>query len=178
MNPHLHKFKFRYEDAVTAKEMLKMADFMFTFDLKSVYHHIEIYEEHRQYLGFSWEENGKISYFVYNVLPFGISAAGYIFSKVLREPVRHLRSEGIKIITFLDDGIAAGSSFEVTSKVSYSIKMLFQNLGFLFADDICNWIPSQNCDWLGLHWNTEKRSSSHQQRQNLSSKFVFRYVTW
>lgn len=156
VNPHLHKFKFRYEDAVTAKEMLKMGDFMFTFDLKSAYHHIEIYEEHRQYLGFSWEENGKISYFVYNVLPFGISTAGYIFSKVLREPVRHLRSEGIKIITFLDDGIAAGSSFEVTSNVSYSIKMLFQNLGFLFADDKCNWIPSQNCDWLGLHWNTEK----------------------
>lgn len=70
--------------------------------------------------------------------------------------MRHLRSEGIKIITFLDDGIAAGSSFEVTSNVSYSIKMLFQNLGFLFADDKCNWIPSQNCDWLGLHWNTEK----------------------
>lgn len=156
VNPHLHKFKFRYEDAVTAKEMLKMGDFMFTFDLKSAYHHIEIYEEHRQYLGFSWEENGKISYFVYNVLPFGISTAGYIFSKVLREPVRHLRSEGIKIITFLDDGIAAGSSFEVTSNVSYSIKMLFQNLGFLFADDKCNWILSQNCDWLGLHWNTEK----------------------
>lgn len=156
VNPHLHKFKFRYEDSVTAKEMLKMGDFMFTFDLKSAYHHIEIYEEHRQYLGFSWEENGKFSYFVYNVLPFGISTAGYIFSKVLREPVRHLRSEGIKVITFLDDGIAAGSSFEATSNVSYSIKMLFQNLGFLFADDKCNWIPSRTCDWLGLHWNTEK----------------------
>lgn len=84
----------------------------------------------------------------YNVLPFSISTAGYIFLKVLKERVRNLRSEGIKIITFLDDGIAAGSSFEVTSisNVSYSIKMLFQNLGFLFADDKCNWIPSQNCD--------------------------------
>ena len=67
INPHLHKFKFRYEDACTAKEMLKIGDFMFTFDLKSAYHHIEIYNKHRQYLGFSWEENGNISYFVYNV---------------------------------------------------------------------------------------------------------------
>ncbi|XP_062603797.1 uncharacterized protein LOC134265592 [Saccostrea cucullata] len=156
INPHLHKFKFRYEDAITAKEMLKIGDFMFTFDLKSAYHHLEICEEHRQYLGFSWKENGKVSYFVFNVLPFGISTAGYIFSKVLREPVKCLRSEGTKIITYLDDGIAAGRNFDEASKASISIKNLFQNLGFLFAEEKCNWVPSQNCLWLGLQWNTEK----------------------
>lgn len=32
VNPHLHKFKFRYDDAVTAKENIEMGDFMFTFD--------------------------------------------------------------------------------------------------------------------------------------------------
>ena len=154
INPHLHKFKFRYEDACTAKEMLKIGDFMFTFDLKSAYHHIEIYNKHRQYLGFSWEENGNISYFVYNVLPFGISTAGYIFTKVLREPVRYLRSKGVKVVTFLDDGIAANSNFQKASDTSYIIKKLFQDLGFLFADDKCNWVPIQNCIWLGLEWNT------------------------
>uniref|UniRef100_A0A8W8NY55 CCHC-type domain-containing protein n=1 Tax=Magallana gigas TaxID=29159 RepID=A0A8W8NY55_MAGGI len=55
---------------------------------------------------------------VVNPLTVAKNRNGYIFSKVLREPVRHLRSEGIKIITFLDDGIAAGSSFEVTSNGS------------------------------------------------------------
>lgn len=154
INPHLHKFKFRYEDACTAKEMLKIRDCMFTFDLKSAYHHIEIYDKQKQYLGFSWEENGKISDFVYNVLPFGISTAGYIFTKVLREPVRYLRSKGVKIVTFSDDDIDANSSFEKASDTSYIIKKFFQDLGFLFADDKCNWVPTQNCIWLGPHWNT------------------------
>ena len=61
----------RYEDANVAREMLKKGDFVFTFDLKSAYHHIMIFEEHRQYLGFSWQNNSEIHYNVFNVLLFG-----------------------------------------------------------------------------------------------------------
>lgn len=46
MNFYLYKFKFRYEDVVIVKEMFKMGDFMFIFDLKLVYYYIEIYEEY------------------------------------------------------------------------------------------------------------------------------------
>ena len=98
INPHLHKFKYRYEDAGTAKELFRKGDFIFTFDLKSAYHHIDIFEDHRQYLGFSWEIQGQLHYYVFNVLPFGISTAGFIFSKLIREPVKFLRSKGIRLI--------------------------------------------------------------------------------
>ena len=121
VNPHLHKFKYRYEDASVAREMLKKGDFVFTFDLKSAYHHIMIFEEHRHYLGFSWQNNSKIHYYVFNVLPFGLSTAGYIFSKVLREPVKYLRSTGARLLTFLDDGIGVGASFQEASDVSILI---------------------------------------------------------
>ena len=90
VNPHLHQFKYRYEDASVAREMLRKGYFDFTFDLKSAYHHNMIFEEHRQYLGFSWQNNSKIHYYVSNVLPFGLSTAGYVFSKVLRKPVKYL----------------------------------------------------------------------------------------
>lgn len=46
VNFYLYKFKFRYEDVVIVKEMFKMGDFMFIFDLKLVYYYIEIYEEY------------------------------------------------------------------------------------------------------------------------------------
>lgn len=42
-----------------------------------------------------------ISYTMFYLLAF--LQQGTFFQKVLREPVRHLRSEGIKIITFIDD---------------------------------------------------------------------------
>ena len=39
---------------------------LFTFDLKSGYHHIEVVQEHRKYLGFEWKGN----YFQFTVLPY------------------------------------------------------------------------------------------------------------
>ena len=43
INRHLYKSKFKCEDLSVAKEVLRPGDFMFFFDLKSGYHHIDIF---------------------------------------------------------------------------------------------------------------------------------------
>ena len=53
-----------------------------------------IANEDIEYLGFQWKDK----YYVFNVLPFGISTAGYIFTKVLRDVVKFWRSKGYKIV--------------------------------------------------------------------------------
>ena len=64
--------------------------YAFTFDLKSAYHHIDICEEDVKYLSFKWSfESGKFRYFAFKVLPFGLSPAPYIFSKVMRQLLQH-----------------------------------------------------------------------------------------
>ena len=55
VNRHLFKSKFKCEDVSVAKEVLRPRDFMFSFDLKSGYHHIDIFPEHRKFLAFSWK---------------------------------------------------------------------------------------------------------------------------
>ena len=40
INPHLHKFKFKYEDIKIAENMFEKGAYLFTFDLKGAYHHI------------------------------------------------------------------------------------------------------------------------------------------
>ena len=54
VNLHLCKNKFKCEDILVAKEVLRPGDFMFSFDLKSGYHHIDIFPEHRKFLAFAW----------------------------------------------------------------------------------------------------------------------------
>ena len=71
----------------------------------------------------------------------------------MREPVRVLRSQGIKVITYLDDGIAGGSSYEHSKNVSVEVKKLLVSLGFIFAEDKCNWDPAQCVHWLGYSWD-------------------------
>ena len=70
----------KYEEFTTFREYLTEGSFMFSFDLKSGYHHIEIFQEHCQFLSFSWTEKGVTRFYVFLILPFGLASAGYIFT--------------------------------------------------------------------------------------------------
>ena len=83
-------------------KFIKSDDWMFTFDLKSGYHHIQIFPPHYTYLGFSFTDvRGVVRYFCFTVLPFGLSSAGFIFSKVLRELIRYWHNNFIKVVLFI-----------------------------------------------------------------------------
>jgi len=149
INPHLHQFKVKFEDIKVAETLFEKNSFLFTFDIKGAYHHIDIFMEHRKYLGFSYQDNSKQCYYVFNSLPFGIKTAGHIFTKLLRVVVALLRSKGLKIVMFLDDGIGGNVVYERALCASEFTRNTLVDLGFLFAEDKCNWIPSQRVEWLG-----------------------------
>ena len=158
INPPLHKFKFKYEDIKIAENMFEKGAYLFTFDLKGAYHHIPILEENRTYLGFAWINNQNVKHYVFNVLPFGISTAGHIFSKVLRELVKYWRSLGHKIVMFLDDGIGGSACFEAALASSNFVRNSIVEFGFLLAHEKCNWEPVRVAVWLGhvLNMNDNK----------------------
>ena len=91
----VHKVKF--EDWKVASQFLTSHCYGFIFDLKSGYHHVDIFSNHQKYLGFSWVFNNEVKYFVFTVLPFGLSSAGYIFTNVVRPLVSHWQN----IISFV-----------------------------------------------------------------------------
>ena len=153
INVCLFKFRYRYEDDQVARDLFDTGDFLFTFDLRSAYHHISIFAEHRQYLGFSSTINGKQRFYTFNVLPFGLSTAGFIFSKVTRHFVKFMRSKNVKIVMYLDDGLSGGPSYSEACRVSRFVREQLEKFGFLLAHDKCSWNPSQNIVWLGLQWD-------------------------
>ena len=64
---------------------------MFSFDLKSGYHYVEIFEDHQTYLGFSWKHSNsnQVKFYVFTVLPFGFSSAPHVFTKILKSLDKH-----------------------------------------------------------------------------------------
>ena len=103
INPFLQLPHVKFEDWSVAEEYLVRDGYMVNFDLKSGYHHIDIHESFQKYLGFSWSAQGVTRYYIFTVLPFGLSTAGHIFTKVVRCLVRYWRSLSIRIIVYLDD---------------------------------------------------------------------------
>ena len=61
VNPQLFKYKFKCEDVHTALNLLDEGYHLYTFDIKSAHHHIDIFPIHRRYLGFHWYYQGEFS---------------------------------------------------------------------------------------------------------------------
>ena len=151
INLFVYKQKFRCEDLALAKEVLRPNDYLFKFDLKSGYHHVEIFPPHRKFLSFAWNFDNKfnVRYFQFCVLPFGLSSAPYIFTKLLKPLSSSLRSLGVPIFIFLDDGLGKGSSLIQAKINSLKTRSLLLKLGFLPNEEKSVWEPVPSIIWLG-----------------------------
>lgn len=152
INQFLVQYKFKYEDVKVALQMFEKGSYLFSYDLKSAYHHLLIKEEMRTYLGFSVEQSevGEVKYYVFNVLAFGLATAGYIFTKVMKVLVAYWRSQGHKVIMFLDDGIGGHLDFDRALQLSTYIQRSLTEFGFLLAVEKCHWAPVLRMTWLGF----------------------------
>ena len=74
---------------------------MFSFDLKSGYYHIGIHRNTKL-----TSDSGDEIFYIYTFLPFGLSTAPYVFSKLLEQLEKHWRLQGICMAIFLDSGWA------------------------------------------------------------------------
>ena len=105
VNPFVQKYHHKYDDLDTVTDLLEQGDHFTIFDLVSAYYHINVHPDFHKYLSFKWTfRNGQTKFFQYQVLVFGLSTAGYIFTKVMRCLVKHWRSKGFRALFYLDDG--------------------------------------------------------------------------
>ena len=146
LNKFLWKQKFKYEDLRIAMLLFERGDYLFSFDLKSGYHHVDIAVVHQKYLGFAWEG----CYYVFTVLPFGLSTACYMFTKLLRPLVRYWRGQGIRIVVYLDDGLGAATGETEAANISKIVQSTLEQAGFVLNREKSVWQPTQRLQWLGF----------------------------
>ena len=151
LNRFIWKQSVRFEDIRTMFDLFQSGYFFFTFDLKSGYHHVQIFPDHRQYLGFSWNFGSVVKYFVFTVLPFGMSSAPYIFRKLVLSLVNNRRGLGRRVVTFLDDGIGGSPDYAGYLVHSRLCRSDLDSAGFFVNLQKSVWEPSQVGTWLGFH---------------------------
>ena len=87
---------------------------------------------------------------MFRVLPFGLSSAGFVFTKVVREIVKYWRSRSYPVVVYLDDGIAFVETCKGAEVIAEKIKSDLIESGFVPNVKKCEWVPSQRRKWLGF----------------------------
>ena len=82
VNKCLLEFPVKYEGFNELLPYTQKGCYGIEFDLKHGYHHVGIFPEHQEFLGFSWPKDNKLDYYKFRVLPFGLSTACFLFNKV------------------------------------------------------------------------------------------------
>ena len=104
VNKHVYKECIKSEDLRLMEQFLNPHDYMFKFDMKQGYYHINIHNHIKNLLVFHKRlGGGKTCYFVFTVLLFGLTSAPFIFTKVMRYLVKPRRINVIRIACFLND---------------------------------------------------------------------------
>ena len=101
-----------------------------------------------KFLGFSWSFVGVVSYFVFRVLPFGLSSACYLFMKMFKPFAARWRSFGIFAIVYIDDGIFSCRSLLDAQSASKLVRSDLQLSGWKSNEKKSNWEPCQLGEWL------------------------------
>ena len=136
--------KFKYEDIESVKNCVKPGDYMVTADLKNGFFHVPVHVEHRDYLGFKFENQ----YYRWTVLPFGHCCSPYFFNKVLRPVVTYLRSIGLRTVLYVDDFIMFAPLHHIYEHRDLFIELL-QSLGWTINFEKSDLMPSLSKTFIG-----------------------------
>ena len=99
VNNFLSKRVFKFEGLLDLADIAERGDQSVSYDLKSGYYHVGLHPASRRFVGIQWEG----LYYEYTCLPFGLSTAPWVFSKVMRELVMYWKRGGVRLLPYLDD---------------------------------------------------------------------------
>lgn len=154
LNKFIGTEHFKLEDLRTAVKLVSEGSYMGTLDLKDAYFLIKIDNEFKKFLRFQFGETNNL--YQFNVLPFGLNTAPFVFTKVMKPVVGLLRSCGYLSTIYLDDLLLIGKNYETCLENINITRQLLTSLGFLINEQKSNCVPNTSCKFLGYILDTAK----------------------
>ena len=141
--------KFRMDTPREIWRSLHLGSWVFSLDLKDAYFQIPIHRSSRKFL--RMEFLGTI--YQFKALPFGISTAPWVFTKVVSVVKTLFHLNHMPLFQYLDDWLGDAPTREAASLRSDLLVQVCTKLGFLINLEKSDLVPSQQFDFIGLHYD-------------------------
>jgi hypothetical protein len=161
---------FKMESLDNVRHLLRPGYWMGKVDLRDAYFTVPIHTADRKFLQFRW--GGEIWQFT--CMAFGLSAAPWVFTKLIRPVTAWLRARGVRIVAYLDDFFVCGPSVEKVRESLSDLRAILEWLGFVINDEKSVEIPVQQLQFLGfmIDSNLMTLSLTQEKRASISKKCI------
>lgn len=137
---------FKMEGIPTVKNLIQPNDWLVKLDLSDAYLTVPVHSSHKKFLQFRW--GGRV--FQFRCLPFGLSSAPRVFTKLLKPIMAYLRRQGIRLVIYLDDILIMNSCPAALVKDLLLVRSTLEEVGFLINIAKSVLSPTQQLEYLGL----------------------------
>ncbi|KAM4749018.1 stereocilin [Rhinophrynus dorsalis] len=145
---------FKMEGIHLLRDLLLPADWLVKIDLKDAYLTVPMAPISQAFLRFLWQ--GQTWQFT--CLPFGLSSAPWCFTKLLKPVIYLLRSQGVRLIIYLDDILLMSQDrLMLHTHVEWTIRLL-TDLGFLINWKKSHLNPTRQLEFLGFVVDSDQAS--------------------
>ena len=120
-------------------------------DLKDAYFHLPIRKRARKFLRFTSE--GRV--FQFKAMPFGLTTAPLVFTKLLQVVVGYLHSLGVDTHIYFDDSLLLQMDQCTLARSTRSVLKVLLRLGFIPSREKSEVRPSQDFVFLGYRFRTD-----------------------
>ena len=150
-NKYLPKQHFKMETLQGILPSLSKGLWLASLDLKDAYFHIPMHRDTWKFLRFSIAGRQ----FQYRVLPFGLSPAPLVFTRVVQALISHLRERGVRIHAYLDDLLVLETNPLRLSLILRVVVSTFVQAGFTINLKKSDLSPSQDLVYIGGRLRTD-----------------------
>ena len=152
LNKFIIKVGFKLEGYDEIINMIRPGDYFVSIDLQDAYLMFAMHPFYWKFLCFHFLDT---RYF-YKVMPFGLTSAPRIFTKVFKRVLIFLRGRGLRVTAWFDDIILMAESVNLLLEHLHFTKLVIKSLGFIPHPLKSMLIPSQSIYHLGFNWDSVK----------------------
>ncbi|GJP65909.1 hypothetical protein CLOP_g22809, partial [Closterium sp. NIES-67] len=137
-------------------ELIRPGDWMFSFDLKSGYHNVEIHASYGKFLGFLFEGH----YYSFHSLPFGLATAPFLFTQLIKQVAKRWRTIGMRVVPYVDDLLFLCKSHLYARSTCATVVRDLRAAGFIINSKKLHLNPSRHIAFLGLEIDATNQHST------------------
>ena len=145
LNQFIVPSHFKMDTLKVIMPYLRVGAWATSLDLADAYLHIPVHPEHRKFLTFQYKDQSML----FRALPFGLSTAPRVFTRVTRVLAAYLRRLGVQIFMYLDDWLIVAPD-PATARLHTNLVLdVTQRLGWVINREKSDFVPSQTPVFLG-----------------------------